>query len=571
MTVSPEEIFEQFKNISGINGSENDDKLRLLLESHDYNLNNALSVYFDSGFESLNQASVTTGVDFHEEETELSRRRQHELTPDLDSFTSANQSSEFTNLQSQMFMQDLIPKLPKASKISNKWQLDLGIYASMNEKLEITESQSSKKPMNLWIILLIIPKSLLQLLVSVFKFFFVSPSYDVNKFPKKYNFDQYEQNYTFQSWIENNDGQETIHEGSSLMEKCSVVELDSETKVNQEEELSIFDIYNIKDSNFNECHQLAQKQYIWLIVILINDSQDNVEWLKSLLRTKTFQTNFNQKDGTYKENVMYINNINKSPESWEVGQEYRVRRLPYIMVIGNVSNNPAILSSMSIIYKSNLILGEDYNQINRKINRNLNKVFDLYNPQLITSRFDQQEIEFSRLMVQQQNDAYEQSLNQDREKKLIKQQLQQQLEQEKTNQLIKQKFINFNILHDDYLSTIKGNIKMAIKLPSGTRITESFNELITLQQLYLFIELKMYQDENKNEQHDENEHHNGNEHHNNENDIELISHSQYFKQFPFNFELIQPFPKKIIDCDETQINQVKELRSGANLFVEYKD
>lgn len=218
-----------------------------------------------------------------------------------------------------------------------------------------------------------------------------------------------------------------------------------------------------------------------------------------------------------------------------------------------------------------MILGEDYNQINRKINRNLNKVFDLYNPQLITSRFDQQEIEFSRLMVQQQNDAYEQSLNQDREKKLIKQQLQQQLEQEKTNQLIKQKFINFNILHDDYLSTIKGNIKMAIKLPSGTRITESFNELITLQQLYLFIELKMYQDENKNEQHDENEHHNGNEHHNNENDIELISHSQYFKQFPFNFELIQPFPKKIIDCDETQINQVKELRSGANLFVEYKD
>lgn len=557
MSVSPEETFEQFKSISGVTGSDDDDKVRLLLTNHQYNLNNALSIYFDSGFDSLNQTSVTTGADFHEDDTELNRRRHHEPTPDN------SLSAEFTNLQSQMFMQDLIPKLPKANKILNKWQLELGIYASMNEKAVLPEPRK----INLWIILLIIPKTLLQLLVSVFRFFFTSPTSVTNNFPRHYDYSDYQKDYKFQQWWENDDDEtvcgsviektekESVSEGGSIEKPHSVgSDLDNETKV---DETSIFDIYNIQDSQFNQCHERAQKEYVWLIVILINDSPENSAWLKSLLSNKIFQTNFNKNDGTYKENIIYINNIKKSPESWEVGKEYHTRKLPFLMVIGNISNNPAILSSMSIIYKSNLILGDDYTNINRKINRNLNKVFDLYNPQLITSRFDQQEIQMSRIMVQQQNDAYEQSLNQDREKKLVKQQLKQQMEQEKMDQLIKQKFIETTI-SGDYINTIKGNTKMAIKLPSGVRIIENFNDSITLQQLYLFIEMKMYEENEKEETEELS-------------NIELISPSEYFSRFPFNFELIQPFPKKVIECDEIPLNQVAELRSGANLFVEFKD
>ena len=50
-----------------------------------------------------------------------------------------------------------------------------------------------------------------------------------------------------------------------------------------------------------------------------------------------------------------------------------------------------------------------------------------------------------------------------------------------------------------------------------------------------------------------------------------ILHNEYFATFPFKFDLIQPYPKKVLDVTGETLGDIPELRSGANLLVEYQE
>jgi len=63
---------------------------------------------------------------------------------------------------------------------------------------------------------------------------------------------------------------------------------------------------------------------------------------------------FNKSNGLFKETEIFVNNIERSPEAFEIAQTYKVKRLPYVMLVGNVSASPDIMPSMSIVYKSNI-------------------------------------------------------------------------------------------------------------------------------------------------------------------------------------------------------------------------
>ncbi|CUM64656.1 uncharacterized protein PRCAT00002265001 [Priceomyces carsonii] len=537
MSEETDRLLSEFKTITGLD-DENDDKIKRLLTINDNNLNNAVSGYFEHGFTSVE----SSGVEVHEEASEVRQRNVSR---------NGSRHDSVVNLQNQLFLDNFLPKLPMAPRISNHWQLEIGLHSSLKEQeqeqkrknISTLQQQLPFPVHSIWLILMIIPKSLFQMLVSIFRYLVgTSPEKSKNKFPKAFNYDEYDPRYKLLE--------------DSVSDDETLVALLSSANNN----------YNLRESNFNEIHTSTQKSYTWLLIILVND--ETTDFISNILDDPNFNMRFNKESGLFKENNIYVSNVERSPEAFEVGKAYQVKTLPFISLIGNVSNNPSVMSSMSMVYKSNLspqfLTAEKKNSTIKKIVRNLNKLLESFNPQLITQRIDLQEIEFARLVKQQQDDAYVQSLEKDRLKKLEKER----------NLKFQQELISAKKQREDYLASLalsnwleelrkEPSTRISFKMPDGRRIIETISKAAQINDLYLYIELQLLESAGD------------------EPDIQdtvsasadnlqtVLSRAEFLSKFPFRFELIQPYPKKVITPTEISINDATELKSGANLLVEY--
>lgn len=568
--------FEEFKSITGIETDSDDDKIVQLLTVHDYNLNNAVSSYFDSGFDSIGNSSA---VNMHDQDdSHLTHRHTEHSSPPL-----VPRQPEMVNLQHQMFYDNFVPRLPKAPIIPTGWQLEVGIHTSIIEDRLKRESErqeekskedfgeetqsvhshdsnvlggsSNRSPLNaLWILLLIIPKTILNVVLSAFKFLFgwdvLKPN--LSKIPPSFNYEKFIPNYKFLPIL-----REDIDGG--LLEN-----------------------FKFHESNFNEIHQITQKEYRWLLVVLVNDSIESNNFLHALISHPEFDKLFNKSTGLFKETEIFVNNIDKSPEAYQVAQTYKLKRIPYLMLIGNVSASPEIMPSMSTLYKSNLsrpfITDDELPITASKILKNVSKLLDRFNPQLVSARFDKQEMDISRQIREEQDSAYLRSLEQDKLKKEVKIQEQQakQIAEQRNNlrhyyllRLLQTKYIEFNVLDEDS----ETKCKIALKLPNGKRIVELFNGEISLVEFYMFIELKLYLEQNEEMDLDSID------------DLieeldldDIIKESiqdikDYYDEYSFKFDIIQPYPKKIIHLEDfdKSIKDIPEFNKGANLLVEFND
>lgn len=571
------DLIEQFRSITGLEG-DSDSNITDLLTVNGWNLNNSISIYFDTGFDLIsagvnpnqeysqqlpietpndgNTGGISSGVEEHE--SNLYHRED---------------SRSVLNLQSELFFDNYIPKLPKAPKISNHWHLEIGLNLSLidtnrkeessiseDEKTLVDEKVDEAKALNstsprtntLWIILLFIPKSLLSILLSIFKYLFGGVAKKVggqlNNFPKNFNYSTYNPERE-----DKLDIRVPVPLSTPGISAASVV-----------------------SSSFNDAHSESQSKYSWLLVILTNNDKKSSQFAQSFLTNPEFSK--------LEDLTVYTNNIEKSREAFEVGKTYKVKKLPYVMLVGNVTNNPSIMSSMSIVYKSNIALSslendEKVEATVLKVYRGLFKVIEHFNPQLITKRIDQQEIEYSRIIKEQQDAAYIESLALDKKKKIEKEnQVKIEQDQQKLANLRKLFLLSRiengwieDVIEEDISSGNKDYVKVAIKLPKGKRIIEVFKKQISTIELYLFVELKLYINEMvENEE---------NEEFNDENDVIIhakgldcsceLELSDYVAKFPFKFELIQPFPKKVIELADERIGEVKELKNGGSLLFEW--
>lgn len=536
---------DEFKAISGVELDDDLSKVIQLLSVNDWNLNNAIGNYFDSGFlpeqrqsggnediidsSSADPFGASSSVDVHDSNSGLSNRQ------------STRRSSEYMNLSNSFELNDLIPRLPNAPKILNNWQIDVGIYSSLRQSrtsaMNNTRTNSNndiirKTLSSIWIILLIIPKGLLSLLIGIFKFLFkVNAS---NYFPLKFDYNE----FTLDTNINNN----TIAD-------------DVQNK------------YTINSQEYNELHDITKNNYTWLLVILVNDSDECQRFLNQLLNNEKFDMLFNKQSGEFSDCQMYINNVDRNPEAFEIGDTYKAKRLPYVMLVGNVTNNPSIMSSMSLVYKSNIssnfLTPDNLATTVNKILVNFTKIINNYQPQMVAAKVDKQEMEFSRLLKQRQDNAYERSLLVDKEKRHKKL---QKLEKEKlltlkNNYLLylykTQWFTNLNQTPE---------IRIQIKLPNGSRIIEKLNNDLYLHQLYLYLEMKLFIINNYPQEPDL------------QSQLDTIDVSDQvlaqfdYSRFPFKFELIQPYPKKgFNDHLHQQIKDIEGFKSGASLLVEYEE
>lgn len=547
LTPEQEDAVAQFVAISGC--LEDEDRVVLLLQVNAWDLNNALVSYFDRGFGMVDRMSLqassadsdvalsASGPELLEDPdaAHLSRRRR----------LSAN---ELVNLQNQMFMESFRPRLPKAPRISNHWQLEVGIHSSLADSAPVIERRPAVS--SWWLILLLVPRTLLLLLMLVFRFLFAGSGKNyIGRLPAQFDYSRFSPDFDFQR---------------SLCNK-------------EDDSAPDLSVLNVQSSDFNLVFQSAQTGYSWLLIVLVDGRSDSERFLQHFFSSPEITQLLNKRSGTFKENAIFVNNVQESPEAHEVGKSYKTKRLPFVCLVANVSNDASVMASMLTLYKSNIapefLEPELVAATVKKLSENLQNLMEQYDPQLVSQRFDRQEIEFARLLKQQQDDAYTQSLEKDRVKKLERehQQRLQESEQERAQQ--KRRFLA-KLAGENWFQNLcggAGGLKLAIRLPNGSRIVESVPESVSLQQLYLHVEVQLFlQNEPSGAATDTAE--------------DTSSHGppgaasapeilfqDYFSYHPFTFDLMQPYPRKVLDAGPETLGSVAELRAGANLLVEYRD
>ena len=292
---------------------------------------------------------------------------------------------------------------------------------------------------------------------------------------------------------------------------------------------------------------------------------------------------FAKTNGHYKNTKLFLGNVDHSPEAFEIAKTYKVRKIPYVMLIANVSPSPDIMPSMSIVYKSNLakmfIEEEEVGLTVQKVTKQLSKNCEKFYPQLIAAKYDKQEMDISRMIRQQQDDAYLQSLVQDQIKKQQREEEKKLQREAQSLQNIKTLFL-LDLFNSGYLHKVSESnevLKVAVKLPHGKRLVEQFDKSLTVLDFYIFIELKLFVENLLTEHGLESEEELIAKVDNLKNELEIIDEvkekystiQDYYKDMGFKFEVVQPYPKKVIAVDaDLQIGSAPEFK-GANFLIEY--
>ncbi|EGV62790.1 hypothetical protein CANTEDRAFT_115592, partial [Yamadazyma tenuis ATCC 10573] len=306
-TLSPakQTAVDEFIAITG-SSDDNVSQIIRLLDVHNWDLNNSIVTFFESGF--IQESSLPTPV---EVDTSTDMPQASGVDYGHPGSDTSRVSRRYSMVDSPL--DDLIPSLPYAPRISNHWQLEVGLNAS---KREVLRANNLRAINSLLFLLLFVPKKLLSFLYQVFKFIFKINT--ANYFPAAIDYES--------------------------------VDLDHKMPLSE-----YVDKYNIVEGNFNEVYEQCKTNYTWLLVVLVNGSQEASDLLSHLLSNHHFEKHFNKANHTDNfTTCIYINDVEKNPESYEVGRTYKVKRLPFVMLINNVSNSPHKLPSMSITYKSNL-------------------------------------------------------------------------------------------------------------------------------------------------------------------------------------------------------------------------
>ncbi|KAH3668870.1 hypothetical protein OGAPHI_002625 [Ogataea philodendri] len=528
-----ESVLQNFKEFTSYNEDEEQDKVLRLLTVCNWNLEIAVARYFDNDFPTLvdDTSSIATPA-----ESFSPYVRSYAGTDPFG--TSAPPSREAPAPRAIAFddpFLDLIPKLPKAIPIQNRWKFQVGLKSS-SERRKSTYALLPPVifilmlfPRLLWLVGYGLSKILGPLFPGLFRILGLRES--PNDFPCKpiYTSKEAIASYNIKNYIN-----EVLGETSDLP---------------------------IFEGGFNEAFETAKSELRWLMCIIINSERDTTtKFVKTYLNHEHFIK-------FIKENniILYIGDVSY-PEPFEVGQTYKVYSVPHLDLISNVSATGTTFPLMSIVTRYHNFDNCSIDSA-KKVTKRLQKIVDKYEPQLVTQRYDKQEAEFSRLIRKQQDEAYEQSLLNDKIKqeekkhkeldekaKLEKLRLKEEavILRQKQEQAFFQKHIPLVFDRDDK-DWVKGDYTtIQFRNHEGKRTVRKFFKDETLYDLFLFVECKNYKALHGDDEEEEAE------------DVDLDGYEHDFK-----FELISPMPRSKFHADKTRLlKDVKELWPNGSLLIE---
>lgn len=520
-----EDKLNQFKAISDFPDEDLSLIIRLL-KNHSWNLEAALSRYFDGNWRE-NMGSVITPpqnnpfIDdsFPEPVTNtspLSSQITTATTRNNFNTTGTNISNNYNDINNTSFFRTkrLIPSIPIVNRLpadfKNKFQL-VGLTKG-NVPYYTTATTTYNNSQNIFYLLfLFIPQSIFKIvsfLWSILSKLFNKGSATIVNKPKIFRLPKHPTQNTnpiklSQVLISNDTG--TLN--TTLMKQKL-------TKLND----LLGNIDNNSDYNdripFNDMLDICEKEFKFLLVILLGDlnveSRDINEFDTN---SQKFLSHVLLDDGVmkilhdYKDDLLvYIGSVTEI-EPWLVARNLNVKYTPECFMIGNVLNsNSSVNGTLRLSVLSKLKITSP-----RRLQNSLKLVFDRYNAELVVSRNEMEELKVSREIKQLQERAYQESLLKDQLKEEVKQlklQEAKQKQMEEINRLNRLKIEEtykslkwlsncINIFKDE-LSKVSMNQEsrdfkkkklatLQFRTSKGTRFIKKFDEATSLYSIYMNI------------------------------------------------------------------------------------
>lgn len=535
LSTEQEEKLAVFKEITSYEETDHD-KVIKLLRSSQWNLEIAIPRFFDGHLDDV-QDPVIPAQDTQASGVQVVDELAHNL--------HSRRPPQPHRISTPLFdYQDNVPKFPKAIQISESWKFKLGLPPKIQAR------QGAVSP--IIFIFLLIPRAILLLLTGLATLIdYFLPGFnkmlglvkDPNRFPSEniYNDVQPE----FQTFYD------------------ELVKYDKEDESLNNIRLQFF------EGEYNKAYNFSKANLKWLLLVLINEECQDV--FKSLVSHSNFRK-FNDKNDV----ILWGGNVDYL-EPFEVGKTYRVRKLPQLILIANVSKMGEF-PLMSVVNKASVPINCSKDSI-KLIFKKFQKSIDMYEPQLVSQRYDKHEQEVSRLIRREQDDAYHRSLLADKEKMEAKLQLKREEEERLLNEQLKEEERMKKVKSRESFLILKsiemlksrdmferGNhTTIQFRLNTGERFIQKFLSSRSLYDIFVFIECKLFLKTFKEEIDDDQE------------ILEILELEKLTNvvdvteyEHEFNFELIQPIPRFILEPKkDVSVGDVKEIWPNGNLLVEF--
>ncbi|EDO17659.1 hypothetical protein Kpol_1004p33 [Vanderwaltozyma polyspora DSM 70294] len=398
-------------------------------------------------------------------------------------------------------------------------------------------------------------------------------------------------------------------ENSKSIELVLTELLDDETNLSRVKNLVINQI------SFNEALTACKEEFKYILVIIIGETSEvdtEIVDKNSQLFIKKILSNddvLSKLESMKDDMLIYLHQASEL-EPWLVCKNMKIKYTPECLLIGNVLNSTGSLNGIT---RPSVLAKIRVTTIKKFLN-SLTVTVDRFNPELVVSRTEMEELKLARQLKQMQNDAYEESLKLDRKKEeekkkaveLAEKQLieeEQRQRQIKINETLKHlKWLKkcIEIIQEQNTHTIDTNEKIAtlqIRTSKGTRMIKKFKPTTTLHSIYLHVGCHLYLDNYSSDKDeltrsivDMVESHMDNEallcfkdNDIDKEDLELDSVLDLIKSeiiklkvpdekltdIDFDFELVSPFPRFNVPTDKkVSVKEVKELWPNGSLLVE---
>ena len=600
LTERERDVLSQFREITSYNEVDEYAKVKRLLTVCNWNLETAIARYFDNDFPQLfdeiaavsgtpSRTSTTTHGTLQEGYDAIFERSSMPTPPSftagldlpdttfpINTVTTGASMGFGVGLDRAIREELLIPKLQRAMPISNRWKFRAGLAPHDADR---SVNVMGKLFTPLIFVLMFIPKLLLLVGYALNKvmgncapglFRILGLREEEDDFPAAPTCNV-EDSFQFRDWM-------NVVAGEEAMKKVPIFE-----------------------GEFNAAFEEAKSQLKWLCIVLINSKSSSGERVvNELIVSDEFVQLVKEHDI-----VLYVGDVS-NPEAFEVGTTYNAYGLPYLALIANVSMTGYSHPEFSVICKYNRLnthLKEGSKAPAGKVCKRLNRILAKYEPQLVSQRYDKQEVDFARVLREQQDNAYQESLLRDKERHETKRRQQEEedsklaeelrLKEEVKANTIKQKERIIKYINANYIRDIEGlqpcdYTKIQFRTQDGKRFIRAFTKDDTVNDVFMFVSAKQLIDEvikNQclyeidNDNADDSEDEEVFELKIEEDVLDYFEHYQFRYKYEdnevataeskFPFDLVSPMPRLKLTPGTLALNQVKELWPNGSLLIEH--
>lgn len=292
------------------------------------------------------------------------------------------------------------------------------------------------------------------------------------------------------------------------------------------------------EGGYTSALYIAKRDARFLLVYLHSDEHDDTN---TFVNETLLHDNFIE--FLQEHNILIWGGNVRESEAYQVSNVLGVNKYPFLALLslktqttetpeGTTTSAP----TLSVITKTQGLISQD------KLIDKLSSQIERLEPTLVTIRAERQQEELSRVIREQQDQAYQLSLQRDRQKQ--EERRQQRLLEKNKEQWLKWRAFT---LHPEVDASKKGEYsRIAIRLSGGERVLRRFAKNVTIEEIYAFVELSDRGLLNSGEN---------------------VSKPEGFT-YPYQFTLISPMPRAELSPSDTLIGEEPVVWPNGNLIVE---